>query len=109
MKYGLKEKEIDEINKLISHYPQIDEAILYGSRAMGNFKRGSDIDLTLKGQNLSLATLLKLGNDLDDTYLPYLFDLSNFDQIANPDLVNHINRVGIIFYKKRTLKPFPQG
>ena len=56
MLYGLKEETINQIKEVISHYQQVDEVILYGSRAMGNFKRGSDIDLTLKGKELNLTT-----------------------------------------------------
>lgn len=55
MLYGLKEETINQIKDVISHYQQVDEVILYGSRAMGNFKRGSDIDLTVKGENLNLS------------------------------------------------------
>lgn len=98
--YGLKEETINQIKDVISHYQQIDEVILYGSRAMGNFKRGSDIDLTFKGENLKLDILNKIDLELDDLLLPYTFDLSIFRHIDNPDLVDHINRVGKIIYSK---------
>ncbi|MBN8538164.1 MAG: nucleotidyltransferase domain-containing protein [Deltaproteobacteria bacterium] len=78
----------------------MDEVVLYGSRAKGNFKPGSDIDLTIKSQQMSLSELFKIENQIDDLFLPYKIDVSLFQQIDNPNLVNHINRVGIIFYKK---------
>ena len=98
--YGLKEETINQIKDVLSHYQQIDEVILYGSRAMGNFKRGSDIDLTFKGENLKLDIINKIDLELDDLLLPYTFDLSIFRHIDNPDLVDHINRVGKVLYSK---------
>ena len=67
---------------------------------MGNYKPGSDIDITIKGENLNLDVINKIDLVLDDLLLPYTFDISIFTQINNPSLVDHINRVGIVFYKK---------
>ena len=100
MKFGLKEKNIEQINGVFVQYPQIEKVILYGSRAKGNFKNGSDIDLTLNGNGLNLSVINKISLELDDLLLPYSFDVSIFKQISNPDLVEHIKRVGIIFYEK---------
>ena len=75
----------------------IDEVILYGSRAMGNYKTGSDIDLVLKGTKLSLTDLLKIENELDDLMLPYKIDVALYHQINNPELIEHIQRVGKSF------------
>jgi len=100
MLYGLPQKTIQKTNGVFSEYIEIDEAILYGSRAKGNHTSGSDIDLTLKGKKLSLFLLNAICNDLDDLLLPYTFDLSIYDHISNPDLIEHIKRVGLSFYKK---------
>ncbi|MBU0700763.1 nucleotidyltransferase domain-containing protein [bacterium] len=100
MKFGLKEKTIEQIKSVFANYPQVEEAILYGSRAMGNFKNGSDIDLTLKGGELNHSVISKISLDLDELLLPYSFDISIFKQIGNPDLVDHIKRVGVGFYEK---------
>ena len=98
--YGLKEKHIKAINSVFSKYPQIEKAILYGSRAKGNYRNGSDIDLTLVGNDLDLTTLFKIETKLDDLLLPYKMDLSILHKIENPDLTDHIKRVGITFYEK---------
>ncbi len=74
--------------------------VIYGSRAKGTFKPASDIDLTLLGEKLNLTIQYKIENDLDDLMLPYLFDISIFNQISNTDLVEHINRVGIVFFER---------
>ena len=100
MKYGLSEKIIEEIQRVFSSFHQIEKAILFGSRAKGNYKKGSDIDLTLHGKELTLKTLYKIENELDDLLHPYTIDLSIFDQISNPEFIEHIQRVGIIFYER---------
>ena len=99
MKYGLKEQTIFMINEVFAKYPQINNVVLYGSRAKGNFRPNSDIDLVLKGENLDLKTLFKIETDLDNLLLPYKMDDSVFDKIENHDLIEHINRVGIEFYE----------
>jgi predicted nucleotidyltransferase len=98
MKSGLTSEVIEKIRNVLSKHKEISAAILYGSRAKGNFKPGSDIDLTLKGDKLDLAKLAKINNEIDDLSLPYTFDFSIYDQISNPELLQHINRVGIKFY-----------
>ncbi|MFZ5820733.1 MAG: nucleotidyltransferase domain-containing protein [Chloroflexota bacterium] len=102
LRFGLKENTIHKICTVLSHYPQVDKAILYGSRAKGNYKNGSDIDLTLQGgPGLTLNVLYKIMDELDDLLLPYTIDLSIFDQISDPDVVEHIQRAGVTFYARR--------
>ncbi|GHT35016.1 hypothetical protein AGMMS49574_23530 [Bacteroidia bacterium] len=100
MHYGLKETDIEQIREVLASYSEVEQAILYGSRAKGNFKPASDIDLTLKGNLLNLTIQYKIENDLDDLLLPYKMDISIFHQISNPDLVDHINRVGQVLYER---------
>lgn len=100
MKFGLKEDTIKRIKAVFATFDAIEEVILYGSRAKGNYKNGSDIDLTMKGDALNLDIISGVYLQLDDLLLPYMFDLSIYSQIRNPDLVEHINRVGITFYQK---------
>ena len=96
--FGLKQKDIDAICGCFAQYPQIEEVILYGSRAKGNYKNGSDIDLAIKGP-LDFSSFLQLDNQLDDLLLPYKIDLSLLHQIQNIDLLDHIHRVGVVFYR----------
>ena len=101
MKYGLPQSAIERINAVLSRYPQVDKAILYGSRAKGNYKNGSDIDLTLRGgADLTLNVIYKILNDLDELLLPYTIDLSIFDAISDLDVLEHIERVGVTFYDR---------
>ena len=98
MPYGLEAEAVARINAVFAAQPEIERVILYGSRAMGNHRHSSDIDLTLIGERLSLEQLLKIDNDLDDLMLPYKIDLSLFHMLDNPDLIDHISRVGRQFY-----------
>ena len=98
--FGLKDTHISKIRSVFARYRTVDKAIVYGSRAKGNYRNGSDIDFTLIGNELDLSTLFKIENELDDLLLPYKIDLSIFHQIENQDLIDHINRVGIVFYEK---------
>jgi predicted nucleotidyltransferase len=98
MIYGLPEQAIDKINKIFSSHSTIEKAVLYGSRAKGSYKNGSDIDITLFG-TLAFQELLQIETELDDLLLPWMIDLSLYDQINNPLLRDHIERVGKIFYE----------
>jgi type I restriction enzyme S subunit len=100
MQYGLNESDIQKMNGIFAAYKDVEQAVLYGSRAKGNFKPYSDIDIALKGNNLDLSLKWKMEDNLDDLLLPYKMDIVIFSQILNPDLVEHINRVGKIFYSK---------
>ena len=101
MKYGLSEQTHQKIHDVFVQYPQVEKVVLYGSRAKGAYKNGSDIDLTLHGgDSLTHTILSKIANDFDDQLLPYTIDLSIFKNIKNPDMVEQIERIGVMFYKK---------
>lgn len=100
MKYGLKKDTIDRICAVFARFPQIEKAILYGSRAKGNYKPGSDIDLTLMGEALTLDLCASIATELDDLLLPYTVDLSVFHELNHAKLQEHIERVGQVFYAR---------
>ena len=102
MKFGLTEKTINKINSIFEKIPEIDEVIIYGSRAKGNFREGSDIDITLKGNAISSNYLSKINQEIDELNTPYLFDISIFEKLESQELIEHINRVGQTFYIKNT-------
>ena len=93
--FGLPTHVVSELRKVFENKSSIKKATLYGSRAMGNFKPGSDIDLCLTAPELTLSDLLKTENEIDDLLLPYKVDLSFFHSIENPDLIEHIKVHGI--------------
>ena len=103
MPFGLPTSSLKQIRSVFARHPEVETTILYGSRAKGNFKPGSDIDLTFKGTGLDLTVLNRVDNELDDLLLPWSFDLSIYSQITSPDLIEHIDRAGVIFYQQEEI------
>jgi len=100
-RFGLEESDIQAICGVFTKYPQVEKAVLYGSRAKGNYKNGSDIDLTLLGgEDLTLEVLYRIMDEIDDLLLPYTFDLSIYRQISDPDVIDHIRHVGVVFCER---------
>lgn len=97
--FGLDLNILEKMKAVFRQFPQIKKVIIYGSRATGTYKKGSDIDITLFGENLTLKnTVYPLMDSIDELYLPYMFDISIYSNIDNEDLVEHIKRVGKVFY-----------
>lgn len=99
MKFGLTDDTIAAVSGCLARNPKIEKAIIYGSRAKGTYRKGSDIDLVLIGQELTINDVLVLENDLDELLLPYLFDISILHHINQPNLLDHIARIGKVFYE----------
>ena len=95
--FGLSLETRTKIQSVLASYPEIQKVIIYGSRAKGTHRPGSDIDLTLVAPTLTLSDLLRIENQIDDLLLAYKVDLSLYHQIENPELIDHINRVGLSF------------
>ena len=100
-KCGLKIHTYEKITGVLRQLGEVEAAILYGSRAKGNYRPGSDIDLTLTGEDLTYRMMTRIEDRIDDVLLPYLLDLSVLRQIENPNVVDHINRVGVLFYQRK--------
>lgn len=96
---GLKSADLEKMSIIFKNFLEIKKVVLYGSRAKGNYKPYSDIDITLIGTAISITLQNKIENELDDLLLPYKFDVSLFSKIDNEDLIDHINRVGIVLYE----------
>jgi len=86
--FGLKENELKEIKEILKR-ENVKTAIIFGSRAKGNFKKGSDVDLAIIGDERKISYILN-----EETFLPYFFDVVNLDKISNKNLLSHIKRVG---------------
>jgi uncharacterized protein len=100
-RFGLPETAIRQIQGVFACHAEVEEAVLYGSRATENFKNGSDIDLTLRGgEELTLRVLYKIMNELDDLLLPYSFDLSIEANVSDLEVRERIQRTGVTFYIK---------
>ncbi|MBC7399274.1 MAG: nucleotidyltransferase domain-containing protein [Mucilaginibacter sp.] len=104
MQYGLSENIVFKIHTVLGQYPAVEKAVIYGSRAKGNFKPSSDIDIALKGNDIDLKLLSRIILNLDDLLLPYKFDLSIYKHIANKELLDHIDRVGKILWDANNIQ-----
>jgi len=100
LEFGLPQTTISTIRRILTEMPAVEKAVIYGSRAKGNYRPGSDIDLTLFGSDLNLAVLGQIAARLDESPIPYQVDLSLSDQIENVGLREHIERVGKVFYER---------
>jgi predicted nucleotidyltransferase len=99
--FGLSPAILEKLSTVFAQHDAIDSVLIYGSRAKGNFRAGSDIDLTIKGDEIPFAEFMQIEDQIDDLMLPYTVDLSQYYQLENTDLVAHIDRVGVAIYNKR--------
>lgn len=99
MKYGLIESDIQAIKDVFCSVPEIEEVIIFGSRTMGNYKNGSDIDLALKGKKLSFDLLTKVNYHLNEALpLPFEFNVVLYNRIEKKEFLEHIQQHGKVFY-----------
>ncbi len=100
MSFGITTKSYTLIQNTFSKFPEIEKVLIYGSRAMGNFKPGSDIDLAVSGSNITVETILKLKILLEQELpVPYFFDITHYETISNSALKAHIDEFGKLFYQ----------
>lgn len=98
-KFGIKDSDLKLILDVLKNYPEIKKAIIFGSRAMGNYKNGSDIDIAIYGENMDLI-LTKLWGELEENIaVPYKFDLIDFDKVESEKLKKHIRKYGKKIFK----------
>lgn len=102
--FGLSSATLEKLNSVFAQHAAIDSVLIYGSRAKGNYRPGSDIDLTIKGGEISFAEFLQIEDQIDDLMLPYTVDLSQYRQLENTALIAHIDRVGVAIYNKEMFR-----
>jgi len=100
---GLSEVQISRIRAVFGSYPGIRQAVLFGSRAMGVYRYGSDIDIAIDSDEITFNDLLHLKTVIDDLNLPFTVDLIQIQRIENADLIDHIHRVGKILYSRNAV------
>ncbi len=99
--FGLSTDTLRNLRGVLAQDPHIEKTLMYGSRAKGNYKTGSDIDITLIGKGLTLTdTIYPLRDRLRKLYLPYKFDISIFNQLDEGDVIEHVLRVGKTLYQR---------
>jgi predicted nucleotidyltransferase len=100
MKYGLKDKQMGEMEEIFQSFPEIGTVWLFGSRAKGTYKPASDVDLALRG-TISSKTLMRIRNAFDDSYLPFFVDVLDYDAISDGGLKNQIDAHGVLIYQRQ--------
>ncbi len=100
-KFGLEEKTIKDIIEILKRYKEVESVRIFGSRARGDYKKASDIDIALFGENLTFFINTKIFYEIDDLYLPYKIDLINFNSIGSENKIkDNILKEGVEFYAK---------
>lgn len=97
---GLTKEIISQLGNIFNTTPGVEEVVIFGSRAKGDFSEGSDIDLAVKGKNITLDTILDLMSRIEMLDLLYTFDIQNYHRITNKDLADHINRIGKTLWRR---------
>ena len=99
-RYGLTERDIQTLFGIFDDFREVKNVYLYGSRAKGTHKPGSDIDLAIMDEDIPPETIRAVKAELEESNLPYYVDLTNFASLLHKELAEHIRRVGIPFYKR---------
>lgn len=94
-RFGLQREDIQQLLEVLYSLPEVEEVWLFGSRAIGNYRKGSDIDLAIKGHSLTHQQLLQLQLAIDDLWLPYYIDVLHYDTLSDDAVKAHIDQYGI--------------
>lgn len=98
--FGLSDTTKQDICAVLAKHANIEEAIIFGSRAKGTYREGSDIDLAIKGDNISFSQLMDIGVQIEDLDILYKVDLVDYSKNEGTPLKEHVDRVGKLFYKR---------
>lgn len=99
-KHGLSLQTLARVGEVLRRFPEVEKATLFGSRAKGTHRPGSDIDLALAGQGLDWRTISRIDDALDELLLPYNFSLIRLDAATDPDVAAHVGRVGVLLFDR---------
>jgi predicted nucleotidyltransferase len=98
--FGLSVRDVATLHTILKKYEAIRRVYIFGSRALGSFKKGSDIDLAIMNEGVPEKMLTQLVSDFSDSSLPYRVDLVDITRLNHKELTEHIDRVGVLFYKR---------
>jgi predicted nucleotidyltransferase len=96
--FGLEADDMNEIISILAAHPEVETAVLYGSRATGRFRYGSDIDLALTGKKLTNQIVLDMHAEFDDSDVPFMVDVVAKNEIKDENLKREIDGTGKVFY-----------
>ena len=101
MSYGLTERQETLLKEIFSNYLSKGRVLVYGSRAKGNYTERSDVDLVIQGCPLDRNLIADIQDAVLESDFPYLTDIQFYEEIQNPALLDHVNRVGQLLLEKK--------
>lgn len=102
MDFGLQESDLAYIIAVLEKFPEIEKAIIFGSRAKGNYQKGSDIDIAVAGEGVSFTTVASIHACLEEEGpLPYFIDVVDYTHLTHSELQSHIDRVGKTIFERK--------
>lgn len=102
--YGLTEQSYNELMQILASFPEIEEVIIYGSRARGDYWRASDIDLSIKGKDFNRHVLALLNDKLYNSHIPQICDTHIYTNVKNSKFKDNIERDGQVIYRREIPK-----
>ena len=103
MNDGLTDRDIQTVYDILNKYPEVKKVWLIGSRATGNYQKGSDIDLAIMNEGVSEKTIRSIVSDFEESTLPYFVDIINYPKLQHPGLKEHIEKIGKLFFNRDTV------
>ncbi len=100
--FGLSDRDMRTLRGILEKYPSVQSVFIFGSRAKGSSYKGSDIDLAIMNEGVSDTIIAEMKADFQESTLPYFVDVINYPALGHPELKSHIDRVGKLFYQKKT-------
>ncbi len=99
-RFGLTDRDMTTLHDILRRYPDVQQVCIFGSRAKGTFKHGSDIDLAVMNPDVSDAIIRRIKADCDDSSLPYMVDVLHFAALTDNAVKDHVMRVGVLFFER---------
>lgn len=99
--FGISDNSWKIIIHTLSLFKEVERASIFGSRSKGNYKKGSDIDIVIYGPEVNEELALNISAKLNEELpTPYFYDVLSYSSIESDELIEHIDKVGKMFYKK---------
>ena len=99
--FGLEDRHINFILNILKNNFSGTKFYIFGSRAKGTYRTGSDIDFAVWTDKQD--SFFRIAGELDDLPTPYKFDVIDYKNLSHEGMKNSIDRYGIVFYKREIL------
>lgn len=100
----ISDKLLNDLCNIFNNYTEIDRVILFGSRARGDNKNTSDVDLCIFGMDVTHLVLAKVTMDIYELDTPLSFDILNFNELSKKALIDNILNEGVEIYSGKEVR-----